>query len=233
MGGRSEVFGGGDDLLKTLLPKIKNPKVWPATATKNTPPLKDIIASITKKASPTLIACKRVWIKPAATWFASGFINLQWESHSTNTANTNTTIKAKAYIPELVPGQPEKRISEFLPQKNVMCIMLWWCIIVPVLLVLFIDMGGDMLPWSWCMPSMALLMFADLSWESFIESFFLSFFLSVLFRFLTSHRISLPLTLSVTWRSENVDLRSLLTDKLGILNKLIDYWKSKFELLRA
>ncbi|GAY60911.1 hypothetical protein CUMW_205750 [Citrus unshiu] len=25
------------------------------------------------------------------------------------------------------------------------------------------------------------------------------------------------------WRSENVDLRSLLTDKLGILNKLIDY----------
>ena len=46
IGGRSDpVTAAG--LLKILLAKKKNPKVWPATATKSTPTLKDITANIT------------------------------------------------------------------------------------------------------------------------------------------------------------------------------------------
>jgi hypothetical protein len=46
-GGRSEVLAGFWVLLKTLLPKNRNPRVCPATAARNTPPLKDMIANMT------------------------------------------------------------------------------------------------------------------------------------------------------------------------------------------
>ncbi|PON33311.1 hypothetical protein PanWU01x14_354020 [Parasponia andersonii] len=47
-------------------------------------------------------------------------------------------------MPALVPGQPEKRISEFEPQKKVMCIIILCpmsCIMVPLSVD---DDGGDM-----------------------------------------------------------------------------------------
>lgn len=123
-GGRSEDLPeAASDLLKNLLPNKKNPKQWPPIATKSTPTLNDITASITKYANPTLTVCIRVRINPAAAALESSLINRQCVSHSTMKASTKTKTKANAYMPERSPGQRWNRISALVPQKKDMCII--------------------------------------------------------------------------------------------------------------
>nr|GMD29314.1 hypothetical protein Iba_chr08fCG1960 [Ipomoea batatas]GMD87447.1 hypothetical protein Iba_chr14bCG15830 [Ipomoea batatas] len=103
---------------------MKNPRVWPAMAAKNTPPLNDITASITMYASPILTAYTAVSSSPAATWLPESSTPPRFDTHSTRKARAKTTSSDRIYIPKWsYPGQPEKSTSAFLPQKNVMCIM--------------------------------------------------------------------------------------------------------------
>ena len=154
-GGRSEDLPeAAPEFLKNLLPKKKNPRQWPPIATKNTPTLNDITASITKYANPTLTVCIRVRINPAATELESSLINRLCESHSTTKASTKMKIKAKAYIPERSPGQLRNRISALVPQKKVMCIIRW-CIVIPDDAAE--EAGGGSIPciWWWWVSSVA------------------------------------------------------------------------------
>lgn len=108
--------------LKTLLRNNKSPILCPATATKNIPTLKDMTANITINASAVVKACKNVWIRPTPKCFGPGFITWQWRSYSTKIERTKTNTKANAYMPVCVPGQSEKSMFAFLPQK-VMCVI--------------------------------------------------------------------------------------------------------------
>ena len=112
---RSEVFSNDTIslFLITLLSKTKNLTTCPATATRNTPPLKTIRANITIYARLIRTACSNVWTSPAVTWVDLGLISWQWESHSMMMAMTRTTIKAMTYMPLRALGQSEKRISAF------------------------------------------------------------------------------------------------------------------------
>nr|CAB3474770.1 unnamed protein product [Digitaria exilis] len=107
----------------------KNPPAWPAKTASKTPPLKDMVASITKYARPIFTTCipvlsrlhemleeSRLRRREERPWDAA-------ESTSTSAASRATTRRHRTYMPtpSRSPGQLEKSTCARWPQKKAMC----------------------------------------------------------------------------------------------------------------
>lgn len=102
-----------------IVPKTINPITWPPIAARNTPPLNDITANITKYENPVRTPYSPVLKSEPTTSFDVPGLSLTMlvnESHSTNNDITNTRISANAYMAALSPGQQWNSMSTLWPQ---------------------------------------------------------------------------------------------------------------------